>query len=76
MAQEFRQKLGRKAQEIREKSGKTQKDIAGAIGIYQNDLSVFETKGEKLGIAKIVALFDFLGYDIDVSEKKTSLNCA
>lgn len=76
MVQEFRQKLGNKAQEIREKSGKTQKEIASAIGIYQNDLSAFETKGEKLGIAKIVALFDFLGYDLDVAEKKTTLICA
>lgn len=73
MIKDFRQRLGKKAQKIREQSGKTQKEIASAIGIYQNDLSAFESKGEKLGIAKIVDLFDVLGYEIDAQEKKTSL---
>jgi len=73
MIENFRVRLGKKAQELREARNCTQKEIASQLGIAQGDLSAFESRGGKLGIAKIVALFDLLGYELDFAEKKTSL---
>lgn len=70
---DIRKKLGEKARKLRRAAKKTQKEIAEEIGIYQNDLSAFENHGNKLGLDKINELFDYFGYEINVSEKKTTL---
>lgn len=69
---ELRKVLGQKAKDLRKKAKLTQKQVAEKIGIYQNDLSAFESRGEKIGsLEKINAIFDCLGYQLDISEKKT-----
>ena len=76
---ELRKILGRKVREIRKKTKLTQQQLAEKIGVYQTDLSAFESRGEKIGMEKISAIFECLGfevkigYDVQVSEKKTAL---
>lgn len=79
---ELRKLLGQKVREVRKKAKLTQQQLAEKIGIYQNDLSAFESRGEKIGMEKITAIFECLGfelkigYDVQVAEKKTMLTCA
>lgn len=68
--EDARKKLGYKAKKLRKLSQKTQREIADAIGVYPNDLSAFEKHGNKLGLDKITALFEFFGYELDVAPKK------
>jgi len=76
----LRQVLGQKAKELRKARQKTQQQIAEELNaldrgftFHREDISAFERTGEKMGLEKIEALFDFLGYTLVPSEKKTSL---
>ena len=71
---ELRKRLGYKAKELRKKTNLTQKELAAQLGVHQGDLSAFESRGEKIGsVEKINELFNCLGYEINVTEKKTPL---
>lgn len=71
---QLRKKLGAKARELRKKSKMTQQEVAEKLDIYQNDISAFETRGEKIGsLEKINELFSLFGYELNISEKKTTL---
>jgi transcriptional regulator with XRE-family HTH domain len=73
---ELRKVLGQKARELRKQAKLTQQQVAEKIGVYREDLSAFESRGEKIGsLEKINAIFECLGYQLDISEKKTMLTC-
>ena len=77
MTKNLRKRLGEKARELREKAGLTQKDVVSKLNIDQGALSAFENHGKKIGsLEKVNELFETLGYELTVSEKKTSLMCA
>ena len=74
---ELRKTLGQKAKELRKAAKLTQQQVAEKIGVYREDLSAFESRGEKIGsLEKINSIFDCLGYQLDISEKKTLLTSA
>lgn len=71
MTKNLRKRLGEKARELREKAGLTQKDVVSKLNIDQGALSAFENHGEKIGsLEKVNELFETLGYELTVSEKK------
>jgi len=77
MQKDLRKRFGEQARDLREKLGLTQQDVANQMGIRQTDLSAFENHGEKIGsIERLNALFECLGHELGIQEKKTSLNCA
>lgn len=75
MTEDIRKQLGEKARELRKNAKLTQQEVAEKLGVRQADLSSFETRGDVIGsVERINALFDLFGYELSVSEKKTSLN--
>jgi transcriptional regulator with XRE-family HTH domain len=67
---ELRKVLGQKAKDLRKRAKLTQQQVAEKIGVYREDLSAFERRGEKIGsLEKINSIFDCLGYQLDISEK-------
>ena len=46
--QEFYQFLGEKVREFRKAAKMTQDDVCSKAGIYQQDLSAFENRGDKI----------------------------
>ena len=74
MTENVRKQLGEKARDLRKTLKMTQKDVAEKLGVRQADISAFESKGDVIGsIERINALFNLFGYEIDITEKKTSL---
>ncbi len=69
MEKDIRKELGNKAKELRQAGNKTQQDLAEIIGVYRGDISTFENHGSKLGIDKINALFEALGYSLGPVKK-------
>ena len=77
MTENVRKKLGEKARELRKELKLTQQDVAEKLGVRQADISAFESKGDVIGsIERINALFELFGYEIEATQKKTSLICA
>ena len=75
MTKNLRKRLGEKARELREKAGLTQKDVVSKLNIDQGALSAFENHGKKIGsLEKVNELFETLGYELTVSEKKNFVN--
>ena len=63
--------LGNAFKELRKKAQLSQKDIAERTGISQAEISKFENKGEEVrSVARINTLFECLGYELKLSEKK------
>ena len=76
MTEDLRKRLGKRAKELRKITGMTQDELSGKLGIYRTDLSAFESRGERIGsLEKVNELFEALGYELTVSEKKTPLTC-
>jgi transcriptional regulator with XRE-family HTH domain len=73
MNEDLRKRLGQKAKELRKTAGLTQNELSDKIGVYRTDLSAFESKGERIGsLEKVNELFESLGYELTVAEKKTA----
>jgi transcriptional regulator with XRE-family HTH domain len=68
--------LGKKARKLRKEAKMTQQQVADLLNVYREDVSAFETKGEKFGLERICQLFSLFGYKLDIMEKKTSLTYA
>ena len=69
--------LGEKVRELRKKAKMSQKELAKKANVTQPQLSKFEnTGGELRSAASINSLLECLGYQLDFSEKKTSLTSA
>ena len=64
--------LGKQIREIRRNSGKKLKEVSLATGIPVASLSKFENRGEILrSIEKVYAILDYLGYALNIEQKKT-----
>lgn len=71
MTEDLRKRLGQRLKELRKTAGLTQEELSDKIGVYRTDLSAFESKGEKIGsLEKVNELFEALGYELTVAEKK------
>ena len=71
MTEDLRKRLGKRAKELRKIAGMTQDELSEKLGIYRTDLSAFESRGERIGsLEKVNELFEALGYELTVSEKK------
>ena len=77
MTDNFYASLGARVKELRERANMSQGQVAEKAGIYQTELSAFETRGGKIrGADKINKILDAIGYQLEIAEKKTSLSCA
>ena len=77
MNENIRKQLGEKARQLRKSAKMTQQEVADKLGIRQNDVSAFESKGEIIGsVERINALFNLFDCELAVSEKKTQLSIA
>lgn len=78
MTDNARKYLGEEARKLRKKAKLTQTELVERLNkkfnfnLYQNDISAFENTGEKLGLDRVLCLFEELGYTLTPSEKKTS----
>ena len=71
MTEKFYERLGAQIKELRERANLSQGQVAEMAGIYQTELSVFETRGAKIrGAGKINKILDVIGYQLGVVEKK------
>ena len=70
MNESARKRLGKIAKELRKKAKKSQQELADALNIARTDISAFEKRGEKLGLERMEALFDFFGCEITVGSRK------
>lgn len=75
--EEYFEHLRKHVSELIEKSGLTQSQIAEKSGVKQSEISAFKNKGEGItSIYKINSILNALGYEVDISEKKTSFRNA
>jgi len=65
--------LAHKIKDLREKKGLKGKDIAEAVNIHPTVYSKFEKHGQKLPLERIEQILNVLGYEFDITEKKTLL---
>jgi transcriptional regulator with XRE-family HTH domain len=69
--------LGEKMRELRKKAKMTQDEVAQKAGIHRTEISAFESRGEQIrSFEKIQTILNCLGYDFDITEKKTPLMSA
>lgn len=72
--EQYFEKLREKVAELIEKSGLTQAQIEEKSGVKQSEISAFKNKGAGItSIYKINSILSALGYEIDITEKKTPL---
>lgn len=75
--EQYFDKLREKVSELIETSGLTQAQIEERSGVKQSEISAFKNKGAGItSIYKINSILNALGYEIDITEKKTPLNIA
>lgn len=66
-------RLAQKCRELRKEAKLSQKELAEKIGVDPTLITKFEKNGIKLSAERLNDIFNVLGYEIDLSEKKTSL---
>lgn len=76
MTDNFYASLGARIKELREQANMSQGQVAERAGVYQTELSAFETRGAKIrGADKINKILDVIGYQLEVTQKKTTSIC-
>jgi len=69
-------RLAEKCRELRKKAKISQKELAEKIGVDPTLITKFEKNGIKLSAERLNDIFNVLGYELDLSEKKTLLTSA
>jgi len=69
-------RLAQKCRELRKEAKLSQKELAEKIGVDPTLITKFEKNGIKLSAERLNDIFNVLGYELDLSEKKTLLTCA
>lgn len=73
MKESYYKLLGEKIRDLRKRAGLTQVELCQQSGVSQGELSSFESRGDRIRSAdRINAILDALGYELSVSEKKTT----
>jgi len=68
------QELGQQVRDLRKKAKLSQVELAEIAGFTQSEISLFESRGEKItSVERIDKLLNALGYQIELSQKKTLL---
>ena len=76
MTENFYASIGARIKELREKANMSQGQVAERAGVHQTELSAFETRGAKIrGAGKINKILDAIGYQVEVTQKKTTSIC-
>jgi transcriptional regulator with XRE-family HTH domain len=70
------EKLAEQCRELRKKAKISQKDLAEKIGVSPTLITKFEKNGIKLSAERLNDIFGVLGYQLDISGKKTTSTCA
>lgn len=73
ITEEIYKRLGEKFRELRMEKGLSQTAIAKQIDVDSSLVSKFEKNGEKLSFDRIVQLFDAVGFQFELIQKKTLL---
>lgn len=73
ITEEIYKRLGEKFRELRMEKGLSQTAIAKQIDVDSSLVSKFEKNGEKLSFDRIVQLFDAVGFQFELTQKKTLL---
>lgn len=63
--------LAEQCRNLRKKANLSQKELAEKIGVDPTLITKFEKKGIKLSAERLNDIFNVLGYEIGITEKKT-----
>ena len=70
------EKLADKCRELRENIGMTQEDLAKNIGVSSSMISKWERGKIHLSLERIMQVLNALGYEVELTQKNTTLTCA